>query len=579
MGVIGSIFVGIALGLSSPALVQQGGNQGPIGAANDGTADSIEQGIERYLDGPETDTIVTPGDPVEYTLNLKAGQVVVGEARSDAFDPALQVVDAAGKVMAANDDRYPGDQRPLLFWRTQADGTYKVRVSSFRDREGGKVFVRFKTYDSFDLTGSDVVEREVDAAKPFLARIPMRRGQVREVRADRAGNAFPLTLSAVIAPGGLPDIGLALRLQPAVYALVAPVDGDYYILHTPHGQPGTRGKVRLAAREIAPLNLQRTGPVAEAKAPTHVAAVAELTVKQGEFLQVATPDLSLESRLVLTEQPDVQRYDLAKPETNPFFPNPREDPGPAFDLLPGRSGDGRLINFRARRDAKLWVATNAVGTPNGTFTLRVRPAARELTDGPALAGDLRIADYDHWTFDAKPGDVMNFDIVAKPFREVTVVRDPDLQEIRHVEMPLDQSRDTWRMIVRKPGRYIVTVSSLGEGGSGPYSISRKAYPPKEFGKGKPARGEISNGEVQVWRMTLAANDPQLLRWKSTNWEYEIAIYSAEGHPTGFQQEPLSPNERVGIVNTPEPRTYVIVLTGRGAKASYSIELGGIPSGR
>lgn len=575
MGVIGSIFVGIALGLSSPALVQQGGNQGPIGAANDGTADSIERGIERYLNGPETDTIVTPGDPVEYTLNLKVGQVVVGEAWSDAFDPALQVVDAGGKVMAANDDRYPGDQRPLIFWRAATEGVYKVRVSSFRDREGGKAFVRFKTYDSFDLTPNAVTEREVDAGQPFLARIPMRRGQVAEVRTDRAGNALDLTFNAVIAPGGLPDIGLAQRLQPAVYGLVAPVDGDYYVMHTPRGQSGTRGKVHLGVRELVPAKLDRAS-APEVKAPTNVPTFAELAVKKGELLQVATPDLTFASRLILTEAPDVAKYDLAKPETNPFFPNPREDQTPAFDLLPGRSGDGRLINFRARRDAKLWVATNAAGAPNGTFTLRVRPAARELTDGAALTGDLRIADYDHWAFDAKPGDVMNFDIVASKFREVTVVRDPDLQEIRHVEMPLDETRDTWRMIVQKPGRYLVTVSALGEGGSGPYSISRRAYPPKEFGKGKPARGEISNGEVQVWRLTVPANDPQFIRWKSTNWDYEVAVYDAAGNPTGFQQEGIAPNERVGILNASEARTYVIVLTGRGAKASYSIELGSIP---
>jgi hypothetical protein len=429
------------------------------------------------------------------------------------------------------------------------------------------------TYQTIDLPKNDMVEREIDAGTPFLVRIPMKRGQVMEERSDMGGNFLPFLYNATIAPGGLPDIGLAQRLQPALFALVAPVDGDYYIMHTPRGTPGTRGKVRIGTREVIPAVLNREGAT---KAPTNVAALAELTVKKGDFLQVATPDLNIGTRLILAEQPDLSKYDLAKPETNPFFPQERKEEGGAVDLLPARTGDGRAINFRARRDAKLWVVTNALGPKDATFNLLVRPAARELTEGTLQNAKLRIADYDHWAFDAKPGDVMNFNIVAADFREVSVVRDPDLGEIRHVEMALDQISDTWRMIVQKPGRYLVTVSSLGDGGSGAYSISRKSYQPKEFAKGKPAKGEISNGEVQVWRFTAQPSDPLFLRWKSTNWDYEVAIYDGEGRPASFQRARIAPNEDVGILTSAELRTYVIVLTGRGAKASYSIDLTPIP---
>jgi hypothetical protein len=571
----------IPLVLGANGSTQQGGNQGTFGQATDGSTQAIEQGIARYLNGPETDSVVTPGESVEYTVPLKAGQVVIGEARSDAFDPALEIVDADGKAVAANDDRYPGDQRPLLLWRAGTEGSYRVRVRSFRDRSGGKVFVRLKTYETIDLGSGEMVEREIDAGTPFLVRIPMKRGQVKEERADVGGprGYLPFGLRAVIAPGGLPDIGLSSRLQPAVNALVAPVDGDYYVLHTPFGTPGSRGKVRIGTRELIPVRLSRDGDGVSAKQPTNVATLAELAVRKGEFLRIETPELSLGTRLVLAAPPDFAKYDLAKPETNPFIPrkDPQEpEPEPAFDLLPGRTGDGRAINLRARRDARLWVATNAPGPQNGSFAFRVSPAARELTEGNPHPSKLRIADYDHWTFEAKPGDVMNFDVVASEFREVTVVRDPDLEEIRHVEMGLDQSRDTWRMVVHKPGRYFVTVSALGDGGSGTYSIARRAFSARQFGKESPAKGEISSGEVQVWRFTARPNDPLFIRWKSTNWDYDVAIYDDQGRPTDFQRERLDPNQLIGILTVAEPRTYVIVLTGTGAKATYSIELGGIP---
>lgn len=573
LGCIASLFV-----LSTS--VQQGGNQGPFGGQNDGSAQTIEGMIRRYLNGPEEDTIVTPGDPVEYPVAMKAGQVVIGEARSDAFDPALQIVDAEGKELEANDDRYPGDQRPLLFWRAPADGTYKVRVRSFRDREGGKTYVRLKTYDVVDLSPEGIVEQEVDTTRPFLARIPMRKGQIKEERIESQGqgNGMAIDYVATIAPGGLPDIGLGLRLQPALYAHVAPVSGDYYVVHTVGGRRANREKVRLGTREIVPKRLAREGASGTLKVSNLMPAVTEIAVRKGEFLQIAAPETWIQSPLIVAEHPALDTFDLGKPETNPFHPNvarKAEPEGPAYDVLPGRTGDPRLINLRARRDTTLWVTTRGSGQ-NTEFSLVVRPAARDLVEGKNHVSKLRIAEYDHWAFDAKPGDVMNFSIVATPFREVSVVRDPDLEEIRHEEMALDQIADTWRMIVQKPGRYWITVSSLGDGGSGEYSISRRGYAPREFSKGSPAKGEISNGEVQVWRFTAQPNDPLFVRWKSTNWRFEVAIYDAAGRPAGFQRERISPNEEVGILTTSEPRTYIVVLTGTGEKAGYSIDLAAIP---
>ncbi len=584
MGVFsGGLTVALVVGLTGICFAQQG-NQGTIGRSN-GSVEGIEQGISRYLNGEELDSVVTPGESIDYTLELKVGQVVVSEARSDAFDPALEIVNSKGKVMASNDDRYPGDQRPLLLWRCDADGTYKARVRSFRDKAGGQVFVRMKTYQTVDLTKDGLVEKEIDATEPFLVRVPMKAGQVKEEVSDLdAGRGYlAYNFNALIAPNGLPDIGLSFRLQPAIYGLLVPVDGDYYIMHTPvarRGETLSRGKVHIGTREIIPAKLVREGDGFVTKSATNVPMLAELPVKKGDLIQVATPDLNLQTQLFVLEQPDLSKYDMAKPETNPFFPHPGrvEYPnGPAFDLLPARARDGRVISFRARRDAKLWVATNAVGPSDKTFSLQVKPAAREFEQDKANVGLLKVAYYDQWVFDAKPGDVMTLDSSAPSFNQVIVVRDPDLEEIRHVVAGVDQKSDGWRMIVQKPGRYLVQVSCLGDGGSGEYSLTRKAFQPKEFAKGNAAKGEISAGQVQVWKFTVSPNDPLFMRWNSTNWDYDIAIYDEQGRPTNFQRDSLDAQNRVGLLIAAKPTTFVIVLTGTGAKANYSISLGGLPS--
>ena len=142
--------IALSCALAAAAFGGQGGQSRNM-REMDGSANSIEQGISVYLNGEEIKTILSPGEFCEWTLNMKVGQVVVGEARSDAFDPALEVVDHANKVVAQNDDRYPGDQRPLLFWRCDQEGIYALHLRCFHDKSGGQAFVRFKVYNSVDF--------------------------------------------------------------------------------------------------------------------------------------------------------------------------------------------------------------------------------------------------------------------------------------------------------------------------------------------------------------------------------------------------------------------------------------------
>jgi hypothetical protein len=192
------------------------------------------------------------------------------------------------------------------------------------------------------------------------------------------------------------------------------------------------------------------------------------------------------------------------------------------------------------------------------------------------AGKLRIASTDYWAFDAKAGDVMTFNSSTSGFAQTLIVRDPDLNEVRNVDAGLDQVSDSWRMIVQKPGRYLVAVSCVGNGGGGDYSLSRKVLSAKDFGRSTPAKGEIAEGEIQIWKFTAKAKDPMLVRWTSTNWGYGVAIYDEKGQATDFQRQPIDKNNWLGILAPTEPLTFIIVLTGGKDKASYSIELGEIP---
>lgn len=581
---MGPILATLTLALSTTfnvrPIIQQGEMQGIY---QGGSTRQMDQALSQYLNGEELKAILTPGDVCEWRLSLKAGQVVVGEARSEAFDPAIEIVDDQKKAVAQNDDRYPGDQRPLVFWRCQKDGEYGFDVRSFQNKAGGQTWARFNIYDSVDLAAGGMVEGVFAADRPFMVRVPMQAGQVKDLVAEKRGEAnyINFNFGMVINPLGLPERSpsLAAPIYPAIRALIAPLPGDYYLFAVPYGYSGGTGRVRIGTRDFTPK------PIAggTAQSTVNVPALFEINVKKGDLLEATTPDLSLASAFRVTEAPNFSKYsvDPKKPELNPFIPLTRNQPpmeGPAIDLLPGRARDGRVVVFFARRDAKLWLATDGVGPAGKPFTIRVRPAAADFVIDKANTAKLTIAKTDYWAFDAKAGDVMTFGSSAAGFSDVVVVREPDMGEIRHAEAPLDQTSDTWRMIVQKPGRYVVQVSSLGDGGSGTYSLSRKVLPAKEFSLATPAKGEINPGEVQIWKFSATPQVPLFVRWTSSNWSYDVAIYDDKGQATGFQRENLDANNQLGILRVNEPRTFVIVLTGK-ERASYSIELSKIAIGK
>jgi hypothetical protein len=546
-----------------------------------GSVQTLEEGLSAYLNGEEIKSVLTPGEFVEWKLKLKPGQVVIAEARSDSFDPALQIVNEQNKVLAFNDDRYPGDQRPLLLWTCERAGTYAIHVRSFHDKFGGEFFLRFKTYDSVTVAPGKAAEIGGIGESPFLLRIPMKAGQIKEIVSTSPGarNYQRFYVQQFIAPDGLPALNLSQAFQSVSVntMLLAPVGGEYFALCAARGYDPRR-MVCASTREVIPRPLTRKNGIESGMGRTNLPAVWELTVKRGQLIEVSTPGLNLDCGLVVAEAPNLSRYDVTKDGANPFFPltGPPPDNGPLAIQLPARRRDNRISVFSVSRNAKLWLASNGAGPPNAQYAIRVRPAAAPFPESKTTTGRLKVGNTDYWSFEANAGDVMSFHASTRDFDQVVTLRDPEMAELRHVEALPDQTSDEWRMVVQKPGRYLEALSSLGDGGGGAYSISRRVIHPREFGLSNPARSEISAGAIQVWKFTATPKVPLLIHWGSANWSYDVAIYDEKGNSADFQREDVDPHNKFGILKVSKPQTFVIVLTANQKKASYSIELSPIP---
>ncbi|MCH8977689.1 MAG: hypothetical protein IH945_00395 [Armatimonadetes bacterium] len=576
----------IAVCALGAAALGQGGQGGRAGALQDGyngRVRAIDSAVTSYFNSPEIKNILTPGGFSEWSLTLKKGQVVIASARSDAFDPALEIVfidDEVEEVLAKNDDRYPGDQRPFLIWRCEEDGDYKLRARCFEDKSGGQFFLRTKTYDSFDLVAGEPTDMEVEGRKMFLLRIPMKAGEIKQVYFEVPNRKEYLmaSTSQTISPVGLPDINLIQPIESVAGSTVmAAVDGVYYAVARTTGRG--MGKVRASYRDIPAVELEREDGQYSAEAAVNSLSLWSISVKKGDFLQVSTPALSLGSRFVLTEQPNISKYDLKNPETNPFFPQPdekKEDLGPAFVELPARAGDPRVGVYVVKRDAVLWLASNGAGGREETYTMSVRQAAKHFSSDQEIEGSLRIANTDYWEFEAEAGDVMTFASGTTRFAENLIVRDPDLNEVWSRSLQLDQTTMGWNMIVKKPGRYLVAVSALGDGASGTYTLNRQVFSAREFDKNRPAKGDFSTGQTEIWKFTASPEEPLLIHWSSSNWSYSISVLDENGIQASLQRTRIDDKNSLGILKVSKKRTYVIVLISRGEPSAYSISLADIP---
>ncbi|OKH55526.1 peptidase [Calothrix sp. HK-06] len=67
----------------------------------------------------------------DYIVNLRAGDQIVIDLKSDGFDTIVTLIGAKGVVIGENDDAAEGTTNSMLFTRITKAGNYIVRVRNF----------------------------------------------------------------------------------------------------------------------------------------------------------------------------------------------------------------------------------------------------------------------------------------------------------------------------------------------------------------------------------------------------------------------------------------------------------------
>jgi len=552
--------------------VAQQGNMGNSGRASyQEKMRRINDQINGYLDSERLRSILTPGEFNEWQIKMTAGQVLVADASSSAFDPGLEVVDDHQNVLAKNDDRFLGDQDPLLFWRCTKDGDYSLHVVAYHGKGGGEVFVRFKVYHCVDISDKTT---EIDLSKEhtYLLHMSIQSGQVVQILTPHSY----INLRTVIAPGGLPDIGLAGPLQPVMpNTVMAPVAGDYYALAD---LGADNDRAHIGTRTVAPQEITLKDDKGEGQGTVGTSKLWSMDVKKGQLLQLALPKLSFQSRLVVFERPDVSKYALDKDDSNPFMPHDGDivpNQGPAYNGLPARARDSRYAVFVANRDATLWIAGDSAGTGKD-YSIQVTPAAADFPTPATQRAKLPIGNNDYWAYQASVGDVIAFTSQAADFAEHLKVYEPGWQTAYDDQANPDEGSLSGNVIVRQPGRYVMAVSAIGDGGGGGYTVQRSVIHAKDFSVSVPAEGDFSDHKIHVWKLAVKAAQPLLLQWKSSAFNYGFTVLDQDGHDVDLDLRDVGA-QRYAILNVNRDTTLILVLLPNGNdNAQYSISVQPLP---
>jgi hypothetical protein len=183
---------------------------------------------------------------------------------------------------------------------------------------------------------------------------------------------------------------------------------------------------------------------------------------------------------------------------------------------------------------------------------------------------------DYWFFDVSAGEVMAINSSSYRFAQRINLLGPDFEVEDMGQAAPDQSDVPLSFIADKAGRYLIAISCIGDGGSGDYTLTRQSIQPKDFGTSSPAQGEVKDGAVQVLKFSAGPDEPLLMRWNSSSWNYTVTIRNDRGDGISLPLTQVDANNRFGILKVDEPTTYLIVLKSTGPPSRYAITLSGLP---
>jgi len=407
-----------------------------------------------------------------WKFEAKPGTVVGAAVETSEFDPVLSLIrvsDDGEQVLVSRDD--PGNASRLIH-RIQVRGKYEIRVHAFEQKGGG----------NYRLMIARFAAQSAEIAAPIRGTISRDKRAACWFRAS-AGDIVTYSMRGSASIFTFYDArGRDCRRWH--HALEVPVDGEVYVRL--QGKPGTRFELRFDRAQRGPMPEGEGQKIELGGMRMHV---FEFTGDQGDFRMIEMRHASvLGHRIVRRERKSGQV--VVEPTRSVIGSLPVTSKGGcerrAFVVLePGR------FQFEV---------LSLVDSP-AELDIRMTDPSLALSPGEPVRGSLEVGGARFYSFAAKPGEFLRFDLEAKGFDPLLRVSDHEGTLVVRDDDGGPGLASQASLLIRKLGTYRVQVASSGDGGGGDYELRLQRVAIPELVIGRVHEATITAGSWDYVHLT------------------------------------------------------------------------------
>jgi predicted secreted protein len=521
------------------------------GAAQESAGERIKQ-----QDTYTSSNVLTQGETDEWPLAARDNETVIIGVSSENFDPAVELLNPSGAVIARNDDIRAGEQDSLLLARLAVGGAYVVRVRASK-AGGGRYEL---TVRRFIATDAPAGARSVGVLGKSLSqwhRFNAEAGQTLVVT-TRAASFSPTV--EIYAPSGEQVLAeLSNRGSRAVFR--AAQGGVYHARIAPLGNAEARSSYSVT---IAPARVFQTR-IGEANAlrPIERGGLDLWTFKAaaGDLVKVQAKAAggSLTAMLSFVPVLDKQGEPTA-PESNV----------PPFVVLPSDTkASGELVALiNTTGDYQV-----AVSQPFGlvvSYALATSQPVKLFTGGAGGGGTLTLGGSDYWAFDGKAGQILRYEAMSEQFDVALQLFNARGESVGADDDGASNRNAMLTALLSEPGRYLLRVYTFGGGGAGSYRLRPINDPARPLALNTRVEGTVGTGGSEIWSFKGSAGQVLIISARSSDFDTRIALYGPDAAEVAADDNGGEGTDSLLSVRLPVDGTYTLWVAAQGGGGAYAL---------
>lgn len=497
-------------------------------------------------------SILTPGQFTEYPLTVKAGETVIAEVETNNFDSALQLVDAAGKVLGENDDRREGEQDARLLYRFSQPGSYKLLVRAFKGAAGGQFELNLRRFVPQELAVGASASHGGNLTVPSYYAVTLTEPQTLLLRLSGASNP-ELT---VYDPTGEPVPALARFGDRQRLALKAVAPGNYFLRLETVQPCGLKLDV---ARRLAHTLGQKSEPQV---LPTGGLDLWRFQAEEGQLIQLTAVGESAALHATLEQ---------VLPEGLTFeAKGALAAKGPLPLPVPAKAGGEQVVVLRSRGTYELAVA-QAQGQAV-RYQLASRATVRRWDTTAPLTEHLPLGKAEFFQLSGKTGELLvvegrseQFDVALELYdaQGTPVASNDDSGVGRDAQI---------RTLLTTTGDYFLRVHAFGDGGSGSYALKRTIVPLRSLRVGERQEGTLALNGTEIYSFEGKSGQALLLSARSSECDTLVRVYGPDGNLLARDDDSGGGTNSLLAFTTPTPGRYTVWVTSKLGTGKYTLRL-------